>query len=138
MITRYVLRLLILAAILALTIFVLSGSWSAALHGQPETSSYDAFLDAGYGIIRYQGHTMLVKAEFARTYLAVAYCESGYDEKAEGALGERGFLQIHPVHKDRIERLGYTWDDMYTLWPNLVVAYDIWLDSESWEQWSCE
>ena len=131
-------RPLIATALMALGLFLMLSAKLDAANVPAAAQSYDTILDAGYGIIRYQGQTMLVKPEFARTYLDTAYCESGYDEKAEGALGERGYLQIHGVHKARIERLGYDWDSMYFLWPNLVVAYDIWIESESWDAWSCK
>ena len=127
---------LVLAAFILTLVYGAARTEARAIHVDGG-GSYDDILDAGYGIIRYQGHTLLVKPEFARTYLDVAWCESKYDERAEGAAGERGFLQIHGLHKARIARLGYTWEQMYEFWPNLIVAYDIWSDSQSWDQWSC-
>ena len=129
----------LLAVSMALVVGVLLAT---AVYGQAyadrDPHSYDELLDMGYGIIKYQGHTLLVKPEFAKTYLNVANCESGYDQKAEGALGERGLMQINPVHIERIERLGFDWDGMYTGWKTIAVAYDIWSESESWDAWSCQ
>jgi len=45
---------------------------------------------------------------------------------AEGRAGERGLMQIHPIHIPRIQRLGYTWAQMYEVGPNLAVAFDLW------------
>lgn len=131
----------IAVALLALSVAMIVGLlFASAVYARSTSTtgehSYDELLDMGYGIIKHDGNMMLVQPEFAATYLDVAYCESRHDEKVEGLLGERGFLQIHPVHKDRIERLGFTWDDMYQLWPNLVVAYDIWLE-QGFNPWSC-
>lgn len=33
------------------------------------------------------------------TVRLIAQCESSLDPTAEGALGERGYLQVHPVHQ---------------------------------------
>lgn len=65
----------------------------------------------------------------------VIECESGGNELAVGAAGERGLLQLHPVHQIRVEQLGYTWDQMFERYPNLHVAYTIWL-RQSWWPWA--
>ena len=67
---------------------------------------------------------------------AVAWCESRAYPRAVGAAGERGLMQIAPVHLPRILKLGYTWDDMFLAEPNVVVARDIW-DEAGWAPWSC-
>ncbi len=55
-----------------------------------------------------------------------AFCESSLNPLDIGLAGERGLMQIHPIHLDRIQRLGYTWAQMYEVGPNLAVAYDLW------------
>jgi len=55
-----------------------------------------------------------------------AFCESRWNPLAEGRAGERGLMQIHPIHIPRIQRLGYTWAQMYEVGPNLAVAFDLW------------
>ena len=57
-----------------------------------------------------------------------AWCESGYRRLAEGEAGERGIMQIAYVHIDLIQRLGFTWAQMYEVGPNLAVAYDLWAE----------
>ena len=73
-------------------------------------------------------------AVVAEQAVDVATCESDLVETAEGNLGERGVLQIHPVHREMIERLGYSWDDMYRAGPNAVVAAELY-SSEGWRPW---
>ena len=70
-------------------------------------------------------------------YRVVRYCEDKELEPGQvGDAGERGLFQIHSVHLERIERLGWTWEDMLEVVPNVAVAYDLWLDM-GWEPWSC-
>ena len=54
---------------------------------------------------------------------------------ATGWAGERGIMQIAYDHIDRIQRLGFTWAQMYEVGPNLAVAYDLWLEQgeHPWE-----
>lgn len=80
----------------------------------------------------------------------VGLCESGvdtdrdgvrdaFDPLATGSAGERGVMQIHPAHARAggiIARLGYTWDQMYEVGPNLAVALAIYL-AGGWGAWSC-
>lgn len=67
--------------------------------------------------------------------LTVAWCESRFRPDAVGRLGERGLLQIHPVHMDRIRSLGYTWDDIFQVRLNVEVAYAIWKE-RGWRPWA--
>ena len=55
-------------------------------------------------------------------------CESSFDPRAEGKAGGRGLMQIAKVHIERIQRLGFTWAQMYEVGPNLAVAYDLWAE----------
>lgn len=61
------------------------------------------------------------ESEWSRAALVV-WCESRYRPAAVGRAGERGLAQIHPVHIPLIASLGYTWDQMFELEPNLAVA----------------
>lgn len=89
-------------------------------------------------VVGYPGHLVPAPVEFARHYLDVSWCESGHNPLAVGAIGERGLMQIAPVHIPRINRLGFTWNDMFEPTANILVAIDIWLDTESWAAWSCK
>jgi hypothetical protein len=75
----------------------------------------------------------------------VAGCESTGDRSgptydldpgATGSAGERGTLQLHPVHRERVASLGYSWDDMYDAGKNTIVAWDLFTES-GWEPWTC-
>lgn len=80
--------------------------------------------------------------------LSIAMCESGYDSNADGykdtldagatgRAGERGVMQIHPTHAARlIPSLGYTWDQMYEVGPNLAVAAVL-FQAGGYSPWSC-
>lgn len=70
------------------------------------------------------------------TALRVARCESTMRPDAVGRAGERGLMQVHPVHRARIERLGYTWDQMLQPGPNLAVAHDLYRE-QGWRPWTC-
>ena len=63
-----------------------------------------------------------------RWAIRTAWCESRYRPRAEGKAGERGLMMIHPIHIDRIQRLGFTWAQMYEVGPNLAVAYSLWAE----------
>jgi len=80
--------------------------------------------------------------------LSVGLCESGVDTdgdqvvdaldaNAVGSAGERGMMQIHPIHRmGLVYTLGYTWDEMFQPGPNMVVASAI-HDALGWSAWSC-
>ena len=76
------------------------------------------------------------------TTLRIAKCENAYyaygywRPEAIGEYGERGIMQIHKVHIDRIHSLGHTWDDMLKVEPNIAVAYDLWAE-QGWGPWTC-
>ena len=53
-------------------------------------------------------------------------CAAGLDPPATGLAGERGLMQIAFVHIARIQRLGFTWAQMYEVGPNLAVSYSLW------------
>lgn len=93
--------------------------------GTIEAQIVDAFLRFGAGV--------------AAQAVDVARCESvGLNPHATGDAGERGLFQIHPAyHQERIRRLGFTWDQMYDVAPNVAVAVDLYADS-GWGPWSCK
>ena len=81
--------------------------------------------------------------------IEVALCESGADIDhdgvldsvnlwATGAAGERGPMQLHPVHADAlVADEGYEWGDMYRLGPNLAVAHALYELAGGFGPWSC-
>lgn len=82
--------------------------------------------------------------------LRIMNCESTFSPSETGGVGERGLLQIHPGWSTSwggtvygfdapsvILGLGYTWDQMYEVWPNVHVASVIW-SHEGWSPWTCK
>lgn len=63
-------------------------------------------------------------------------CESRLNPLAVGALGEAGISQIHPIHAARVGKMGYSWEEMFKVGPNLDVAHSIWLE-QGWNPWAC-
>lgn len=68
--------------------------------------------------------------------LSVAWCESRYNPGTVGAAGERGLMQIHPVHIQYLGNYGLTWDDMFDPAANLTYAYALY-SSQGWGPWTC-
>lgn len=62
-------------------------------------------------------------------------CESGLRPTEEGEVGERGIAQIARVHIPLIIEMGYIWDDMYKVEPNIHVAWRLYSGSYSWLHW---
>jgi soluble lytic murein transglycosylase-like protein len=69
----------------------------------------------------------------ARAALAVARCESGMNPRAVGRAGERGLMQIHPVHFGWVDE-ARLFDPLY----NARIAYRLSRDGTSWAQWTCK
>jgi len=67
-------------------------------------------------------------AENVDSVLRVMSCESGGNAGATGAAGERGLMQIHPLH----------FDSTYDPEGNLRAAYRISGGGYSWAAWSCK
>jgi hypothetical protein len=64
-------------------------------------------------------------------------CESSWNRWAVGRFGERGLFQIHPVHRYGIvARMGYSWDDMFEVEPNIRVAVEI-RYAQGLRAWTC-
>lgn len=78
----------------------------------------------------------LVDSIFGWPGRQLVQCESGWNQWAVGAAGELGALQIHPVHKGLVARMGYRWEDMHQWEPNLRVAVEI-RRTQGLRAWSC-
>lgn len=76
--------------------------------------------------------------------LRIMRCESTFQPGVTNpSSGTRGLFQIHPGWSTSwgwpgplVSDLGYTWDQMYEVWPNVHVAYVIWSNS-GWGPWTC-
>lgn len=60
--------------------------------------------------------------------------ESNWNAQAIGSAGERGLMQIAPVHRERIAALGYSWSDMLLTAPNIAVGWSIYSE-QGWAPW---
>jgi hypothetical protein len=68
----------------------------------------------------------------------VSDCESRHRPHVVGAAGERGVMQIHPVHRSLVASLGYAWDQVADTRVNLAVARAVFVQAgRSWRPWSC-
>lgn len=77
---------------------------------------------------RWRGLVASVFPEWAvDTVLRIMDCESEGLPEATGRLGERGLMQIHPIHHDS------TYDPLANLW----AAYRISRGGTDWSAWSC-
>ena len=73
-------------------------------------------------------------------YYTIINCETGgtYNRFSVGREGERGYMQIHPMHIGLIHSLGYTWDDMFSVYPNIHVGWVLYKQAGySYMPWSC-
>jgi hypothetical protein len=76
--------------------------------------------------------------EVAEEAVRVAGCETG-DTYYPGARNGQhlGLFQIsRTYHEDRVRRLGFTWEQMAEVDPNIAVAVDIYAES-GWGPWTC-
>lgn len=83
-----------------------------------------------------------ILTDLPETFLApattVMLCESrGRAGAVNPASGTIGLWQIHPIHRQRVERMGYTLADLTNPAVNLAVAYSIWAE-QGWRPWSCK
>jgi hypothetical protein len=92
-----------------------------------------------------EGVPAVIRAGFARFGAAVAEqavrvssCETGGTFNPAAVNGAHaGLFQIsRTYHADRVRRLGFTWDQMFTVEPNVAVAADIYAES-GWGPWTC-
>lgn len=74
----------------------------------------------------------------AEQAVRVAGCETGqtFDPGATNGA-HRGLFQISGTyHRERVARLGFTWDQMYEAGPNITVAADLYAE-QGWQPWTC-
>jgi len=69
----------------------------------------------------------------------VAKCESGLDADAVSPGGaNHGLFQINNVHKAAVQRMGYSWSQIYDPYVNAKVARYIYNSAGgSWSPWGC-
>ena len=77
---------------------------------------------------------VMVDPEFAATMFSVMACESRFRSDAVGAAGERGLLQIHPIHQGRMEDMGL---DFTKEKDRVVFANALWRE-QGWRPWTCK
>ena len=66
---------------------------------------------------------------------SIAECESRMDPYAIGKAGERGLLQVHPIHREAMRQIGLSFDSEAD---RIEWAVHLWrLDGETFRQWSC-
>lgn len=88
---------------------------------------------------RYEVYAAAVAAfpsEHVELVQVIAWCESRGDASKVGAAGEAGVMQIHPVHRELVRRLGYSWAQMFELGPNMAVAAYI-AARDGFGPWAC-
>ena len=69
--------------------------------------------------------------------LAVAWCESRFNEGAVGAAGELGQFQIHPVHFPYLRETFGPAVDIASPEVNAWYAYRLSDGGTNWSHWSC-
>lgn len=67
-------------------------------------------------------------ADAVDSVLTIMLCESGGNPNATGSAGERGLMQIHPIHSD----------STYDPYLNLMAAFRISGGGYQWGPWSCK
>lgn len=58
-------------------------------------------------------------------------CESAWDDEKVGKLGERGYLQIHPIHRSAMRENGLEFNNTHD---RMKWGYRLYL-SRGWEAW---
>ncbi len=81
-----------------------------------------------------------IAAYFGDAYseaVAIAECESGLNPNAVSSGGGNwGLFQINVTHRDMVEGMGYSWDQILDPWVNSDVAYTLYAGS-GWQPWAC-
>lgn len=142
--TKHWLRILVLT-ILFLLLLRLFGQAESAPFG-PTREGYQRegmvqfILDLNKRHDAYGVFTIWVPTEWAKDAVLVAACESQWNTNAVGDYGRsRGLFQINFVHLLFIEKMGYTWDDMFDPRANISVAVALWQrEGRTWRLWSCK
>ena len=69
--------------------------------------------------------------------LGVAYCESRLHPTSISRNGANwGLFQINAVHRGRVARMGFQWEDLLDARVNSIVAKAI-FDEQGWGPWAC-
>jgi hypothetical protein len=73
----------------------------------------------------------------AQAAIGVARCESGLNPRAVSRGGGNwGLFQLNTVHRGRVARMGYRWEDVLDPRVNALVARAI-FDEQGWQPWGC-
>lgn|SRR3990167_10104717 len=72
-----------------------------------------------------------------RAALSVAKCESSFDPTARNGVHIGLFQLSGRYHRGRAARLGYSWEQMAQVEPNVRVAWDLYSE-QKWRPWSCK
>lgn len=73
----------------------------------------------------------------ASAAIGVARCESGLNPSAVSRGGGNwGLFQINKVHRDRVARMGFAWEQLLDARVNALVAKSI-FDEQGWRPWAC-
>lgn len=77
-------------------------------------------------------------AEVAEEAVRVSGCETGgtWNPAARNGAHAGLFQLSRTYHEDRARRLGFTWEQMFQVEPNIAVAVDIYRES-GWTPWTC-
>lgn len=126
-----------------------AGYWSGclwlhvenALWWLPQRSAPNTWTLAGCFGAPWQGVPEAVAAEFNADGIAgeatcIAWAESTFNALAVGGVGERGVMQIHPIHEPELWRVGATWAEMFEPGKNARYAAYLRRSWGSWSPWS--
>ncbi len=121
--------------------WVMSVLLAVALWVIPDTRSVkatDTIPDPAPGCFIYALSSPCVELpeDMARDAYGVILCESNFREDVVNSSGHTGLLQISPVHRARMESMGYQWSDLLRGDVNLAVGTAIWRE-QGWRPWSC-
>ena len=72
-------------------------------------------------------------AEMAEDAVEVVWCESRWNPEAIGWYGERGLLQVSPIHQPAMGRADLDYEREVDRW---LYAITLW-DRQGWGPWSC-
>lgn len=71
----------------------------------------------------------------------VVNCESGMNPDAVSPTSDYGLFQINKVHRPMVERMGYSWSQIFDPYVNSRVARVIYDDAarrgNGWSPWTC-
>ncbi len=80
---------------------------------------------------------MEVFGAYGEQAIGVARCESGLNPGAiSRGGGNWGLFQINTVHRERVARMGYQWEDLLEPKVNSLVAWSIFKE-QGWSPWGC-